>query len=111
MGTAEGDPLFCCLPRVPVLGTEEPVEIPGVDGVSRALKVPLHPGKAVLDGAGISVPAVSSCFPQVSLLLELFCGFYYLRVKNALGLVECAAIPKQTNCVQRKVKFPIIIFP
>lgn len=60
-------------------------------------QVLLHPGKAVLDGAGISLPVVSLCFPQVSLLLELFCGFYYLRVKNAIGLAECAAIPKQTN--------------
>lgn len=80
-----------------MLGTEKPAEIPGVDGVSRVLKVLLHPGKAVLDGAGISLPVVSLCFPQVSLLLELFCGFYYLRVKNAIGLAECAAIPKQTN--------------
>lgn len=86
------------------------MEIPGADGMSRALKGPLHPGKAVLDGAGISVAAVSFCFPQVSLLLELFCGFYYLRVKNTIELAECAAIPKQTNGVQRKVKIPIIIF-
>lgn len=42
-------------------------------------------------------------FPQVSRLLELFCGFYYLTVKNAIGLAECAAIPKQVNRVQRKV--------
>lgn len=97
MGPPERDSLFCCLLGAPVLGTEKPAEIPGAGGVRRASKVPLHPGKAVLDGAGISVPAVSSCFPQVFLLRQLFCGFYYLRVKNAIGLAECAAIPKQTN--------------
>lgn len=97
MGTAEWDPLFFLLPPRSADGTEKPVEIPGADGMSRALKSPLHPGKAVLYGAGISVAAVSLCFPQVSLLLELFCGFYYLTVKNTIGLAECAAIPKQTN--------------
>lgn len=91
-----------CIPK------QMPWEIPGVDGMSRASKGHFHLWIAVLDGAG---PALSLCFPQLFLLLGLFWGFYYLRVKNAVAVAECAAIPKQTNGVQGKVKFPIIIFP
>lgn len=45
----------------------------------------------------------SSCFPQVPLLLGLFCAFCCLEKTNAIGLAGSAALPKQTNGGQSQV--------
>lgn len=91
-----------------MLGAGKPVGVPGVHGVSRTLTTP---GELQGFGTGISAVVILLHFPQVPPLLELCCGFHYLRVKNAVGLAEYAAIPRQTNSVQGKVKFPITVFP